>query len=158
MFTPFKVESHLRWYNTWWSPFLRAFTVKWNAHMNWVCQIRESGGAPGTELRTTALDKVGWQGTMWTNTIKKNEKRTKRRMCIAYTHTVFGKMCNLHCVKRRFSAPVVAKHRAQWCGCFNDTLCSATPRLVSRTEDAHIWLLTSSHTVDCQCKMFTLEF
>lgn len=69
----------------------------------------KSGGAPGPELRTTALDKVGWQGTMWTNRIKKEKKKKKRRMCIAYTHTVCGEMCNLHCVRRRFSAPVVAK-------------------------------------------------
>jgi len=105
----FKLESRLRWYNTWWSPLLRAFTVKWNAHMNWLCEIRESGGAPGPELRTTALDKVRWQGTTWTNTIKKGKREKKRRMCIAYTHTVCGEKCNLHCVKRRFSAPVVAK-------------------------------------------------
>lgn len=111
-------------------------------------------GRQDLKMRTTALHKVGWQGTTWT---VQTEKKP-RRMCIAYTDTVCGEMCNLHCMKRRFSAPVAAKAQSAVVWLLSrHTLCSATPRLVSHTEDTHIWPLTRSHIGDCQCKMFTLK-
>lgn len=85
----------------------------------------KSGGAPGPELRTTALDKVGWQGTMWTNRIKK-EKKKKKGECALLIHTQSVERCVI-CTAwgDDFLLQLLQRHRAQ-CGCFNGT-CSAPP-------------------------------